>query len=124
MNSVPKQIALFHQAAVVIGGMLQLVWSKKWTLVSYIIILCYMKCYVMYCISSISSLRHDAIMLVYYIVHGAGLGHMLYMQPNSVVVELAPSENDGRLHLGNTYFSESCVSDWVTLFGCMFCWYL
>jgi hypothetical protein len=25
MNSVPKQIALFHQAAVVIGGMLQLV---------------------------------------------------------------------------------------------------
>jgi hypothetical protein len=40
------------------------------------------------------------IMVCIFAVHGAGLGHMLYMKPNSIVVEIAPSENDGRLHLG------------------------
>ena len=33
-------------------------------------------------------------------VHGAGLSYMLYMNPNSAVVELAPYPNDGRCLLG------------------------
>jgi len=38
-------------------------------------------------------------------VHGAGLAHMLYMRPNSAVVELAPYPNDGRCLLGGGPFS-------------------
>jgi len=38
-------------------------------------------------------------------VHGAGLANMLYMKPNSAVVELAPYGNDGRCILGGGPFS-------------------
>jgi hypothetical protein len=38
-------------------------------------------------------------------VHGAGLGNMLYMKPNSAVVELGPYGNDGRCLLGGGPFS-------------------
>jgi len=38
-------------------------------------------------------------------VHGAGLSNMLYMKPNSAVVELAPYGNDGRCVLGGGPFS-------------------
>lgn len=38
-------------------------------------------------------------------VHGAGLSNMLYMRPNSAVVELAPYGNDGRCLLGGGPFS-------------------
>ena len=38
-------------------------------------------------------------------VHGAGLSNMLYMKPNSAVVELAPYGNDGRCLLGGGPFS-------------------
>ena len=40
-------------------------------------------------------------------VHGAGLGNMIYMQPNSAVVELAPYGNDGRCLLGGGPFSRA-----------------
>ena len=38
-------------------------------------------------------------------VHGAGLANMLYMRPNSAVVELGPYKNDGRCLLGGGPFS-------------------
>ena len=38
-------------------------------------------------------------------IHGAGLSNMLYMKPNSAVVELAPYANDGRCVLGGGPFS-------------------
>ena len=38
-------------------------------------------------------------------VHGAGLANMLYMKPNSAVIELAPYGNDGRCILGGGPFS-------------------
>lgn len=38
-------------------------------------------------------------------VHGAGLANMLYMKPNSAVVELGPYGNDGRCLLGGGPFS-------------------
>eukprot|EP00981_Chlorochromonas_danica_P002296 scaffold440_cov277-Ochromonas_danica.AAC.30 len=38
-------------------------------------------------------------------VHGAGLGLMLYMSPNSAVIEIAPYGNDGRCLLGGGPFS-------------------
>jgi hypothetical protein len=38
-------------------------------------------------------------------VHGAGLANMLYMKPNSAVVEMAPYGNDGRCILGGGPFS-------------------
>eukprot|EP01033_Poteriospumella_lacustris_P017332 gene17332-12389_t len=38
-------------------------------------------------------------------VHGAGLGMALYMPPTSVMIEIAPYTNDGRLMLGGGPFS-------------------
>eukprot|EP01035_Chromulina_nebulosa_P026530 gene26530-34741_t len=38
-------------------------------------------------------------------IHGAGLSNMLYMKPNSAVIELAPYGNDGRCLLGGGPFS-------------------
>jgi len=38
-------------------------------------------------------------------MHGAGLSNMLYMRPNSAVVEFAPYGNDGRCLLGGGPFS-------------------
>lgn len=46
---------------------------------------------------------HDTDVLVG--VHGAGLANMLYMKPNSAVVEFAPYGNDGRCLLGGGPFS-------------------
>jgi hypothetical protein len=42
-------------------------------------------------------------------VHGAGLGNMVYMKPNSAVVELAPYPNDGRCLLGGGPFSRTAA---------------
>lgn len=42
-------------------------------------------------------------------VHGAGLGNMIYMKPNSAVVELAPYGNDGRCLLGGGPFSRAAA---------------
>jgi hypothetical protein len=42
-------------------------------------------------------------------VHGAGLGNMIYMQPNGAVVELAPYGNDGRCLLGGGPFSRAAA---------------
>lgn len=42
-------------------------------------------------------------------VHGAGLANMLYMRPNSVVVELVPYGNDGRCLLGGGPFSRAAA---------------
>lgn len=92
MDSISKQIALFHQAAVVIGGM----FFYASFVISFFGHLCA-------CSTYQQSFYVDISNHILFIVHGAGLGHMLYMKPNSVVVEIAPSENDGRLHLGN-YF--------------------
>ena len=41
--------------------------------------------------------------------HGAGLGNMIYMKPNSAVVELAPYGNDGRCLLGGGPFSRAAA---------------
>jgi hypothetical protein len=38
-------------------------------------------------------------------IHGAGLGMALYMPPTSVMIEIAPYTNDGRLMLGGGPFS-------------------
>lgn len=38
-------------------------------------------------------------------IHGAGLANMIYMRPNSAVVEFAPFGNDGRCLLGGGPFS-------------------
>lgn len=38
-------------------------------------------------------------------VHGAGLANMLYMEPNSAVIEIGPYGNDGRILLGGGPFS-------------------
>jgi hypothetical protein len=42
-------------------------------------------------------------------VHGAGLGNMIYMRPNSAVVEMAPYGNDGRCLLGGGPFSRAAA---------------
>lgn len=42
-------------------------------------------------------------------VHGAGLGNMIYMKPNSAVVEFAPYGNDGRCLLGGGPFSRTAA---------------
>lgn len=53
---------------------------------------------VMKCFECQIQIFHEAKVLIG--VHGAGLSYMLYMQPNSAVVELAPYPNDGRCLLG------------------------
>jgi hypothetical protein len=42
-------------------------------------------------------------------VHGAGLANMIYMKPNSAVVELCPYGNDGRCLLGGGPFSRAAA---------------
>lgn len=42
-------------------------------------------------------------------VHGAGLSNMLYMKPNSAVVELGPYGNDARCLLGGGPFSRTAA---------------
>lgn len=54
-------------------------------------------------------IEHFAAAKVLVGVHGAGLGNMIYMQPNSAVVELAPYGNDGRCLLGGGPFSRAAA---------------
>jgi capsular polysaccharide biosynthesis protein len=42
-------------------------------------------------------------------MHGAGLSNMLYMKPNSAVIELAPYGNDGRCMIGGGPFSRTAA---------------
>jgi hypothetical protein len=42
-------------------------------------------------------------------VHGAGLSNMVYMRPNSAVVEMCPYSNDGRCLLGGGPFSRAAA---------------
>lgn len=42
-------------------------------------------------------------------MHGAGLSNIVYMRPNSAVVEIAPYGNDGRVLLGGGPFNRAAV---------------
>jgi hypothetical protein len=42
-------------------------------------------------------------------MHGAGLSNIIYMRPNSAVVEFAPYGNDGRVLLGGGPFNRAAL---------------